>query len=110
MKRLVSLALAATLLTGTAAAAAPYDHGGERYYRGHDNNDGAAFVAGVGLIALAAILASQHNHHYHRGWYGRDGWHDGYARGYDGRYDGQYRDYGYRYDNQYQGYSGYDRR
>ena len=71
MKRLVSAALALTMLSGTAAVAAPYDHGGYNggygdQYRRHDNNNGA-IVAGVGILALAAILASQHHHrHYHQ--------------------------------------------
>jgi|SRR5579871_1195971 len=109
MKRLVSAALALTMLSGTAAVAAPYDHGGQGYYNGygnqyrrHDGNNGAAIVAGVGILALAAILASQHHHHqYHDGWYGRDG----------GRYGNGYNQgYGYNYGNQYQGYGGYDHR
>lgn len=112
MKRFVSVALAVMMLSGTAAAAAPYDHGGQEYYRGHRDGDGGAVVAGIGLIALAAILASQHRHHHHYGWYG----HDGYNRGYDGGFGDRYRGYGdgyahryqgYGYDNQYQGYGGY---
>lgn len=107
MKRLVSAALALTMLSGTAAVAAPYDHGGQGYnggynnqYRGHDGNNGGAIVAGVGLLALAAILASQHHHrHYHDGWYNRDGGRYGYGNGYNQSYG-----------NQYQGYGGYDHR
>jgi hypothetical protein len=87
MKRFLSAALALSLLGGSAAVAAPYDHGGQRGYgnqgyssgysdRGRHNDDGTAIVAGVGILALAAILASQHRHH--DGWYGRDG-----GRGYD---------------------------
>jgi hypothetical protein len=83
MKRLVSAALALTLLGATAAAAEPYDRGGQGYnggyyngydnaYRGHDRDDNGAFVAGAGFLTLAAILASQHRHHrYHSGWYNR---------------------------------------
>ena len=97
MKRLASVALALTLLSGTAAVAAPYDHGNQGYNSGYsnqdrggrdyrDNNDGAV-VAGFGILALAAILASQHRHHdgryYSDGGRYRDG--DGYRRG--DRYD-----------------------
>ena len=80
MKNLVSVVLALSLLGGSAAVAAPYDHGGQGYnssyddqvrgdnYRGRDNN-GGEIVAGVGILTLAAILASQHRHH---GWHNRD--------------------------------------
>src|SRR5215469_1995234 len=102
MKRLISAALALSLLGATAASAAPVngplvpvdyrDHS----YRHHDNGAGVAVAAGIGLFALGAILASQ-NHD-------RD---DGYYRDRD---DG-YRDYGYRdYDRGYgysQPYGGY---
>ena len=79
MKRLVSAALALTLLGTTAAAADPYDRGGQGYdrgydnaYRGHDRDNNGAFVAGVGFLTLAAILASQHRHrHFHEGWFNR---------------------------------------
>ncbi len=94
MKKLVSMVLALSLLGGSAAVAAPYDHGGQGYnssygnqdrgdnYRGRDNNGGAEIVAGVGILALAAVLASQHRHH---GWHNRD------DRGYGNQYD-QHRD------------------
>ena len=116
MKCLLSAALALSLLGGTAAVAAPYDRGGynsgyydQDYnagygdrdrrdnYRGRGDNNGAAVVAGIGILALAAILASQNhrNHrHYHQGWHnGRYGYRDGYNRGYN--YDYNNRDYGY---------------
>ena len=98
MKRLVSAVLALTLLGGTAAAAAPYDRYGSNYdnhYRRHSDN-GAAVVAGVGLLALVAILASQQHHrHYHHGWYNRDGRdyrYGGYDRGYGSGYGSGYND------------------
>lgn len=98
MKRLIGAALALSLLGATAASAAPA-HGAlqqidyrDHSYRHRDNGAGAAIGISVGLFALAAILASQHNHD-HDGWYQRDGyWHD--------------RDYGYR---DYRGYRDYDR-
>lgn len=102
MKRFVSAALALSLLGGTAAAAAPYDNGTNHYRTRHGDN-GAAVVAGIGLLALVAILASQqrHHRHYHSGWYNRDGrYHDnGYARSYD-----------YQYGDNYDGYGDYQRR
>jgi len=106
MKRLASVALALSLLSGTAAVAAPYDHGNQGYNGGYSNQDrgdrerrdgnGAAVVAGVGILALAAILASQHRHH--DGWYNRedgryrDG--DGYNRGNDSSYGDRYSGHG----------------
>jgi hypothetical protein len=125
MKRLVSATLAMSLLGGSAAVAAPYDHGGQGYnggfgnqYRGHDGNNGGAVVAGVGILALAAILASQHRHrHYHQGWYGHDGYSNGYNQGYGSGYNQGYgydngynRGYGNQYGNGYNGYGDNDRR
>src|SRR6185312_13083547 len=104
MKRLIGAALALSLLGATAASAAAAPNVAPRAlqqidyrdhsYRHRDNGNGAAVVAGIGFLALAAILASQNNHD-HDGWYRHDGyWHD--------------RDYGYRnYDRGYGGYGGY---
>ncbi len=117
MKRLVSATLALTLLGGSAAVAAPYDLGGQRYnggnqgygnqyrggsYYGHNGTNGGALVAGVGILILAAILASQHrHHHFHQGWYSRDG----------GRYDNAYnRGYSNQDGNRDDGYGENDRR
>jgi Ni/Co efflux regulator RcnB len=108
MKRLLSAALAFSLIGSTAAFADPYGHaygyGNHGYgnygysdrdyrYRRHNDN-GGAIVFGLGVLTLAAVLASQH--HEHDGWYDRD---RGYYRGDDGYYrDGNYRDYnGYGY-------------
>jgi opacity protein-like surface antigen len=92
MKRLISAALALSLLGATAASAAPVNHATQVQYRserhrGGDN--GAAIAAGIGFVALAAILASQNNHRD----YDRDDW---------GRRDD---DRGYGYGNSYQGYN-----
>ena len=128
MKRLISATLALSLLGGTAASAADYRYGDQGYnngysnqyggngYRGHNGNNGAAVVAGVGLLALAAILASQHHRHdrNHEGWYGRGGdsnrWGNSYDRGY-GNYYGGYSNNDNR--NNYGGYGdnygGYNR-
>jgi hypothetical protein len=76
MKRILSVALALTLLSGSAAVAGPYGHGnygqrngyseqyrGDHYrgghYRGHRGNDGGAIAFGIGILALTAIIASQ---------------------------------------------------
>ena len=85
MKGLVSATLALSILGGTAASAQDYRYGyGDREfhrgyyddsYRYHHRNDGAAIAAGIGIVALVAILASQH-HHYHDGWYGDGDWRD----------------------------------
>lgn len=79
MKKLLSAALVLSLLGSSAAFAAPYGHGnfgGRGNYGGHGDfggrrdfghsdhrggNDGA-LIAGVGLFALAAILATSQNH------------------------------------------------
>ena len=99
MKRLISATLALTLLGSTAAMAAPYDHGrggstnngthGD--YRGRSDNSGA-IIAGVGLLAIAAILASnshdRYDHDYrgyHQGWYNHGNRYDHYGYGYRGR-------------------------
>ena len=126
MKRLVCAALAITLLGTTAAVADPYGRGGQGYYNGNDNRgystgyrrggdgDGGAILAGVGLLTLAAILASQHHHHWHQGWYGHDGYrYDGdhygspYGRSY-GSYDG-YNGYSGGYGDRHEGWSDHDR-
>jgi hypothetical protein len=101
MKRILSAALGLAMLAGSAATAAadPWDHEGydrDRYY--HHHNDGAAVVAGIGFLTLAAVIAAQHRDH--DGWYAR---HCSYYRDWDGyyhrvcerdRYDDGYR-YGY---------------
>jgi hypothetical protein len=99
MKKILGVALAGLLLVpavSTAASARPWaNHGG---YRGGDHT-GAYVAAGLGIFALAAILASQH--------------HDRYEDRYDDRYD--YRPlppppsrsgYGPAYDRDYDGYYG----
>lgn len=85
MKRILSLALAATLLGSTAAAAQGwgghhYSQGGNRgwshhgYGYHHDRGDAAAAI-GLGIFALGAlaIISSQNAHEYD-------------ARRYDDRY------------------------
>lgn len=69
MKRLLSAAIALSLLSGTAAIADPFGPGPghhDRYDRGwgrhdgrhHDDDAGTAVAVGVGLLALTAILAA----------------------------------------------------
>lgn len=94
MKRLIGAALALSLLGATAASAAPvhapFAPVDYRYhsYRHHDDGSGAAIAAGIGFLALTAILASQQNRD-------RDDWRDRDR-------DWRDRDYGYRnYDRGY---------
>ena len=86
MKKILAATLAFSLLGATAASAAPYGH----YGRG--DNGGAAIAAGIGILALGAILASQH-HDYDRDYryrgYDQQRWdrndyraYDSYGRGY----------------------------
>ena len=111
MKRLISAALALSLLGATAASAAsarapiaPVDYRSQSY-RHHDNGNGAAIAAGIGFLALAAILASQNNHdrdgrYYHdRNWRDRDYGYRPYDQGYGNR--------GYGYSAPYGGYRGW---
>ena len=69
MKRLLSAALALSLLSGTAAMADPfgpgtghhdrYDRGWDRHHGGrHGDGAGTAIAVGFGLLALTAILAA----------------------------------------------------
>jgi hypothetical protein len=99
MKRVLSLALAATLLGSTAAMAQPgwgghighSYHGGHYGYYHHDGGDAAAAI-GLGIFALGAlaIISSQNAHQYD-------------APGYDDRYGPPPPDYrnapDSRYDN-----------
>jgi len=107
MKRLVSAALALTLIGTTAAVAQPYGYGNRwgssHQYRGDyrrgDNGAGLAIGLGVGLFALAAIAASQHHDrdygYENRGYGGGYGSGYGYGdRGYGGGYGYSHRDYG----------------
>jgi len=109
MSRLLGAILALSLMGGSAAVAGPYDHGGSGYgvtsgyshgdrgrgwyaHRDHGNNDGAAIAAGVGILALIAILASKDRHDDQQGAYDRNGDQqygasdDGYRGEPDGRY------------------------
>jgi hypothetical protein len=113
MKRLIGAALALSLLGATAASAAPA-HGSlapvdyrDRSYHSRDNGNGAAVVAGIGFLALAAILASQNNHD-HDGWYRHDNYRRDRDYGYR-PYDQGYsnRGYGYGYSAPYGGYRGW---
>jgi hypothetical protein len=71
MKRVIALALAATLLGSTAASAGSWGHHyrghgwhhGHNYHRGHGD---AAAAVGLGIFALGAlaIISSQNAHRY----------------------------------------------
>jgi hypothetical protein len=116
MKRLLSAALALSLMSGTAAFAGPYDHGrhhadfdrngGRHWDRRHDDHSGVATAIGVGfgLFALATIIAaSDRDRQTERA----------YDNGYDAPPPPQYRD-GPQYrqydDGQYQDQPNRDRR
>jgi len=99
MKRLVCAALALTLLGTAAASAQSYGRGG--YDRGyshsyhHGDNTGALIGLGIGLFALGAIVASQHDND-------RDRYDDrAYQNNYRGYQGGYYQDRGYQ--NDYRG-------
>jgi hypothetical protein len=63
MKRLVCATLALTLLGTAAASADSYGRGGydRGYSHRHGDNAGALIGLGIGLFALGAIVASQHD-------------------------------------------------
>lgn len=98
MKRLISATLALSLLGTAAATAAPAYRGTPVEYRygyHRDADNGAAIAAGVGFLALLAVMASQDHHRVYdrHDWGRRD-------RDYDrGRWDfrgGYERGYGFR--------------
>jgi hypothetical protein len=101
MKRLVCATLATSLalsLVGTTAASAQsynrggFDRGHSSYRGGHDNT-GALIGLGIGLFAIGAIIASQHNNDRDR---------------YDDRYQGNYAPaYQSGYQTNYQNRGGY---
>jgi hypothetical protein len=79
IKRIIGAALALSLLGATAASAQGYRHGGGYGHGGgyshgggwHGRgNDGALIGLGVGLFALGAIAASQHDRYDDRYEYG----------------------------------------
>jgi hypothetical protein len=78
MKRLISAAIALTLLGTAAASAQSYRHGGgyghgggySRGWHGRGGNDGALIGLGIGLFALGAIAASSHDRYDDRYEYG----------------------------------------
>ncbi|HWX89974.1 MAG TPA: hypothetical protein VNY75_06685 [Rhizomicrobium sp.] len=113
MKRLLSATLALTLLGATAASADSYGRGGydRGYGHGGHNNTGALIGLGIGLFALGAIAASQHNDrdryddrgyqgnyggYQNSGYQGRDGYQTNYRNDYRGSYQ-NYRGNGYSY-------------
>ncbi len=78
MKRLISAAIALTLLGTAAASAQSYRHGGgyghgggySRGWHGRGGNDGALIGLGIGLFALGAIAASSQDRYDDRYEYG----------------------------------------
>ena len=85
MKRILSAALALTLLGTTAASAHGWDRGGYGGYGGYgggyhhrNGGDGAALGFGLGILALGLIAAQSSRHHDR--YRDRDGYYD---RNYD---------------------------
>jgi hypothetical protein len=119
MKRLLSATLALSLLGATAASAAPYGYGDQGYSDGYSNSyrddgyrdrgtdNGPAIAAGIGLLALVAIMASQNHRHdgYRNDWRDdrRDGWRDDRRGGWRDDRRGGWNDRGDRWGH------GYDR-
>ncbi len=112
--KIVSVALAATLLTATAGTAAPRNNNYNRAPRvqTHSNNNAAALGFGLFALGLLAVVASQNNQRNDNRYYAPPPppppppprYRDSYgppADYYDGRYD-------QRYDNNGYG-NGYDR-
>ena len=78
MKRVLCIALAATLLGSTAASADVWHHGG---HFGH-GGDGAALGIGLGILTLGILAAESHRHYYRDdGYYGGAGYDDRYGDG-----------------------------
>ena len=106
MKRLVCAALALTLLGTAAASAQSYGRGGydRGYSQRHGDNTGALIGLGIGLFALGAIVASQHDNDrdryddraYQSNYRGYQGGYYQDRRGYWNDYRGDYRDRDYR--------------
>ena len=78
MKRLISAALALTLLGATAASAQGYrgGYGGGHYghgggWHGRGDNTGALVGLGIGLFALGAIAAASSHDRYEDRYYDR---------------------------------------
>jgi hypothetical protein len=106
MKRLISVALALSLLGSSAAFARDSgrdwhgSYGHSAPYRGgygyRDHNNGAAAAVGLGILALGVFgaLAAQNNNQYDRDYYAPPP-----------RYNYGYSNYGYSYGPNY-GYSG----
>ena len=103
MKRLVCAALALTLLGTAAASAQPYGRGGYSHSYRHGDNTGALIGLGIGLFALGAIAASQHD--YDRDRYDDRAYQNNY-RGYQGGYYQDRRGYQNDYRGGYQNYQG----
>mgnify|MGYP001549216723 CR=1 FL=1 len=101
MKRVIALALAATLLGSTAASAQSWGHNyrGHGWHHGYHHGHGdAAAAVGLGIFALGAlaIISSQNAHRYDGPAYDRYGPPPpppdryGAPYGYDNSYDNGY--------------------
>ena len=87
MKKIIGAALILSMLGGSAAYAAPA-YSNNRGYSDQRHDNSGAVIAGVGLLALAAIFASQSNHDDY-----------GYRSDYRHHDHRDYRDYRGGYDN-----------
>jgi hypothetical protein len=101
MKKLIGAALILSMLGGSAAFAAPA-YGNNRGYSDQRHDNSGAVIAGVGLLALAAIFASQNSHDD----YGYQGHYQTYDRNDHRDYRGGYQNRGYNhgYNDRQSGY------
>ena len=108
MKRVLCVALAATLLGTTAASADGWHHGGRFFGHG---GDGAALGIGLGILTLGILAAESHRPYYRDdGYYGGSGaYDDRYGDGYDNGYPDANRERGYNGYNNGDGYPDADR-
>lgn len=84
MKRLLSAALALSLLGGSAAVAAPYNHGGQGHNTGYSNQGYSDSYGNQDRGSYYRQTGNndwQRRHRHHHSWYQHDGSRFGYDNG-----------------------------